>query len=77
MRHLAPLPAASRMMVAAAESDPDRYYLPAYIGARGWVAIRLDVAAIDWDEVAGLAARSYRRIAPKRLAELSKAHGAS
>ena len=28
---------------ALAHADPDRYYLPAYIGPRGWVALRLDL----------------------------------
>jgi hypothetical protein len=27
---------------------PERYYLPAYIGARGWFGLRLDRGAIDW-----------------------------
>jgi predicted DNA-binding protein (MmcQ/YjbR family) len=48
--------------------DPERYYIPAYIGPRGWVALRLDRGEVDWDEVAELVADSYRLIAPKRLA---------
>ena len=55
-----------------AAADPARYYLPAYIGPRGWVALRLDVGPVDWDEVAGLVADSYRLVAPKRLAALVK-----
>jgi len=51
-------------------SDPFRFYLPAYIGPRGWVALRLDRGEIDWDEVAGFAADSFRLAAPKRLAAL-------
>jgi len=51
-------------------SDPARFYLPAYIGPRGWVALRLDVGDVDWDEVAGFAADSFRLAAPKRLAAL-------
>ena len=57
-----------------AAADEDRYYVPAYIGPRGWVGLRLDTRAVDWAEVAVQAAQSYRRIAPKRLAELSKAN---
>lgn len=49
-------------------TDPVRFYLPAYIGPRGWVALRLDTNAVDWDEVADLVVRSYRLVAPKRLA---------
>jgi len=59
--------------VELAGSDSGRCYLPAYIGARGWVALRIDVGAVDWAEVAELSARSYRRTAPKALAELFKA----
>ncbi len=48
--------------------DPKRYYLPAYMSHRGWIALRLDVGKIDWNEVEELLAGSYRLIAPKRLA---------
>ncbi|PYU30463.1 MAG: phosphoribosylglycinamide formyltransferase [Acidobacteria bacterium] len=58
---------------ALAAAQPDRFYLPAYIGPRGWVALRLDVGHVDWDEVAELVLGSYRLIAPKRLAALVKA----
>jgi hypothetical protein len=57
---------------ALAHAQPNRFYLPAYIGPKGWVALRLDVGEIDWEEVAELVADSYRRIAPKRLAALVK-----
>jgi predicted DNA-binding protein (MmcQ/YjbR family) len=50
--------------------DPVRFYLPAYIGARGWVALRLDAGSVDWREVADLVVDSYRLGAPKRLAAL-------
>ncbi len=49
-------------------SDPERFYRPAYLGANGWVGLRLDMDEIDWDEVAAFAANGYRLIAPKRLA---------
>ena len=55
---------------ALAASQPERFYLPAYIGSRGWVALRLDVGPIDWDEVKELVTLSYLRAAPKRLAGL-------
>jgi len=57
---------------ALAAAQPSRFYLPAYIGPRGWVALRLDSGAIDWNEVAEMIAVSYRQIAPKRLAALVK-----
>lgn len=46
---------------------PDRFYLPAYLSSKGWVALRLDLGDIDWDEVADLVTGSYRLVAPKRL----------
>lgn len=52
-------------------ADPARFYLPAYIGPRGWVALRLDTGDVDWDEVAALVVASYRLVAPKRLAALA------
>jgi phosphoribosylglycinamide formyltransferase-1 len=54
---------------ALAAGQPHRFYLPAYIGSRGWVALRLDVGKIDWGEVTELVRGSYMLIAPKRLVE--------
>ena len=55
---------------ALADAQPRRFYLPAYIASRGWVALRLDIGKIDWDEVRELLLSSYALVAPKRLAEL-------
>jgi phosphoribosylglycinamide formyltransferase-1 len=52
-----------------AKAQPERFYLPAYLASRGWVALRLDGPEIDWEEVRELLYESYRRTAPKRLAE--------
>jgi hypothetical protein len=49
-------------------SDPQRFYLPAYIGARGWFGLRLDVGPIDWREVQNVLELSYCLLAPARLA---------
>ncbi|HXB74465.1 MAG TPA: MmcQ/YjbR family DNA-binding protein [Candidatus Acidoferrales bacterium] len=57
---------------ALAARDPGRFYLPAYLASRGWVALRLDLGNVDWDEAAELAVTSYRLIAPKRLAAAAK-----
>jgi hypothetical protein len=48
---------------------PGRYYVPAYLGPRGWVALRIDLPEIDWDEVADLLFTAYRLQAPRRLAD--------
>ena len=50
-------------------SDAGRFFVPAYVGHKGWVGARLDVEQ-DWDEIAELIEDSYRLIAPKRLSKL-------
>jgi len=54
--------------VDRASREPERFYLPAYIGPRGWFGLRLDGEAIDWSEVQNLVQLSYALVAPKRLA---------
>ncbi len=54
---------------ALADSQPGRFYLPAYLASKGWVALRLDAGKVDWKEVRELLWCSYGLIAPKRLAE--------
>jgi hypothetical protein len=49
-------------------ADPERFYMPSYIGHRGWVGLRLDTGAVDWTEVADFVTDSYLAVAPKRLA---------
>ena len=48
-------------------ADPGRFFVPPYVGPKGWVGVRLDKNP-DWDEVAKIVARSYRLIAPRKLA---------
>lgn len=48
------------------ESDPDRYFVPPYVGPSGWIGVRLD-RGVDWDDVMELLTDAYRMIAPKRL----------
>jgi predicted DNA-binding protein (MmcQ/YjbR family) len=47
-------------------SDRQRFFVPPYVGKRGWVGIYLDDAP-DWSAVADVLREAYRRIAPKRL----------
>ena len=47
----------------------DPYFLPPYVGGKGWVGVLTEHARTDWEEVAELVATSYCLIAPKRLAE--------
>jgi predicted DNA-binding protein (MmcQ/YjbR family) len=57
-------PGSQEILVGA---DPRRFFVPPYVGHRGWVGIRLDDDP-DWEEVAAVVRRSYRLIAPRRLA---------
>lgn len=50
--------------------DPDSFFVPPYLGSKGWIAIRLDLDEVDWDTVAELARRAYQDIAPRKLAAL-------
>lgn len=51
---------------ALVSSEPDRFYIPPYVGHRGWLGVYLDVR-VDWDEIADLVLAAYREVAPKRL----------
>ena len=51
-------------------NGPERFHIPAYLGAKGWVGLRIDLDEVDWAEVEALARFSYRALAPKRLAAL-------
>jgi hypothetical protein len=49
------------------DGNPRKFYMPAYIGPRGWVALRVDRATVDWSEVQELLRGSYEQMAPKKL----------
>ena len=49
-------------------SDPERFYMPAYLGPKGWLGFRLDTDHVDWEEARELVTESYALVAPKRLA---------
>jgi len=59
-------PAGEQAALVAA--DPRRFFVPPYLGHRGWVGLWLDAAPIDWAEVRELLVESYYLTAPKRLA---------
>ena len=47
-------------------TEPERFFRPPYVGHRGWIGLRLDIAP-DWDEVAAMVLEAYRMVAPKTL----------
>jgi hypothetical protein len=48
------------------ESDPERFFVPPYVGHRGWLGVRLDVP-VDWHEITRIVDDAWRTVAPARL----------
>lgn len=48
------------------KEDPTRYFVPPYVGPRGWVGVRLDGRTVNWREVKNLAYAAYFLTAPDR-----------
>jgi phosphoribosylglycinamide formyltransferase-1 len=57
-------------MAQLIDADPGIYFRPAYYGPSDWIGIRLDRPQVDWDRVAEWLARSWRTVAPQKLAAL-------
>ena len=51
---------------ALVTAHPEQFFVPPYVGHRGWLGVRLDVP-VDWEEIAGLVTDAYRVVAPRRL----------
>jgi len=49
------------------DANSRKFYMPAYIGPRGWVALRLDRATVDLNEVRELVRGSWEQMASKKL----------
>lgn len=47
-------------------TDPDRFFVPPYVGGRGWLGVWLDVP-VDWDEIGEIVVEAYRAVAPEAL----------
>lgn len=54
------------MQTALVGADPERFFVPPYVGHRGWVGVRLD-RALEWERVAGVIEEAYISVAPSRL----------
>jgi hypothetical protein len=54
---------------ALLRDDPARFFRPPYVGARGWVGVRLG-GDVDWDEIADIGEDAYRAVAPPKLVAL-------
>jgi hypothetical protein len=54
------------MQRALVDSAPEHYFVPPYVGHRGWIGVRLD-RDLSWDEIAGAIEDAWLEVAPKRL----------
>ncbi len=50
------------------DADPEKFFVPPYVGHRGWLGVRLD-RDLDWDELRGIVEDAFCTVAPKRLVE--------
>ncbi|HJU37310.1 MAG TPA: MmcQ/YjbR family DNA-binding protein [Gaiellaceae bacterium] len=67
--------APSGMQATLVEADPERFFVPAYVGHRGWIGVRLD-RGFDRDEIAGMLEDAYAEVAPAKLVEAATRQGA-
>lgn len=58
------------------EADPERCFVPPYVGHRGWLGFRLDRDLAE-DELAGLLEDAYAVVAPPKLVEQARAAAAA
>ena len=47
------------------DTEPERFFVPPYVGPRGWIGVCLD--ACDDAELRSLAVQAYCMVAPKKL----------
>ena len=56
------------------EADAERFFVPPYVGHRGWLGFRLD-RGLDHDELAGIVEDAYAEVAPAKLVEAAARAG--
>jgi hypothetical protein len=66
--------AADGMQAMLVEADPEKFFVPPYVGHRGWLGVRLD-RGLDWHELAGIAEDAYAEVAPAKLVEQAQSAG--
>ena len=50
------------------DADPEKFFVPPYVGHRGWLGVRLD-RGLDWDEIRGIVEDAFCTVAPKKLVD--------
>jgi hypothetical protein len=65
-RHRCLIPGLQGMLAAA---DPERFFVAPYVGHRGWLGMRLDLA-LDWNQLAGIIEDACAEVAPRSCSKL-------
>jgi hypothetical protein len=52
---------------ALVATDSTSFFVPPYVGVKGWLGVRLDLD-VDWDEIGDILADAYQMTAPPKLA---------
>lgn len=60
------------MQAALVEADPERFYVPPYVGHRGWIGMRLDYE-FDHAEIVEIVEDAHAEVAPPGLVEAAAA----
>jgi predicted DNA-binding protein (MmcQ/YjbR family) len=56
------------------EADAVKFFVPPYVGHRGWLGVSLD-GELNWDELAGIVEDAYAEVAPAKLVEAARKPG--
>ena len=54
-------------------TSPEQYFVPPYVGHRGWLGMRLD-RDLPWDAIAGAIEDAYVEVAPPALVDRVAPH---
>jgi len=60
----------------AVAADPENFFVPPYVGKKGWLGVRLD-RGLDWDVVAKIVTLAYRGTVPPPKAARRAKRGVS
>ena len=50
------------------KSEPDRYFVPKYVGPAGWIGVSLDPKVVDWVTLAMLIEEAWLGVVPPKVA---------
>ena len=59
------------MQAMLVQADRERFFVPPYVGHRGWLGVHLD-RGLNWEELAGIVEDAYAEVAPAKLVEAAQ-----